>query len=298
MSNVQPLFSNSDAPGPATGERLSRDEARRLGRIRAEEKRKKAEQEAAQSAQAPVTRPGREHDVEDGTGQYKMVLIDDLAEDPDNPRKVMRDVAALAENIKTNGMLQPIVARITQDGKLVIRYGHRRYRAARMLNWQRVPVIIRYGIKDPDALADQLAENVARAAMDPMDEARALRAFMRKHALATYQQAADKLGLSVTWVSNRANLISLSEQDQERVSEGKLTITEAVQKSRRTRQITRTPRTSTPQHFSDEHSLASRARARCRKGTRGHTPLIGGVACGECWEAIIRIDAIMSVNNR
>jgi ParB/RepB/Spo0J family partition protein len=272
----------------------------------------------------PPVPTGRERDLIDGTAVYKMVHLDDITEDPDNPRKIYRNIDELAESLKKNGLLEPISCRIDQDGKLWLMYGHRRLRAAKRANWKTIPTIIRYGVKDASILARQLVENSQRSGLDPMEEAVAIRRYMREQKMGTYAECAASLGHSLGWVTTRVALLDLDEDDQNKISSGELTLMEGAKIARRNTGNTRVSRkmreeggmtdannatgktasmptawtpsyaTKNPPHFSDEHFLAGRARSRCSAAAKAgdvHKPMIGGVACGSCWEVVIRLDA-------
>jgi ParB/RepB/Spo0J family partition protein len=302
-----------------------RDRARAIGRIRkAREKAtagltgaaKVLPQAAADEAQVQELaskaaqvlggslRPGH---MIDGTTEYRLVPIDDIKPDPTQPRKTFRMIGELAQSIEQEGLGQPIVLRVSADDQLVIMYGERRWRAMRQLKWAHVPALIRHGVKDTSVKAKQLIENVQREDMDPMEEAEAIRAFMHERKIATYAEAATILGKSLPWVTGRIALLDLTKEDRQRVSSGELKLLEAVALSRRQSGKARAPRrlsTTTDEgeddarpslstgHFSDSHPLAPRARARCRTGDpKSHRPKVGGVACGGCWEVVIRLDA-------
>jgi ParB family chromosome partitioning protein len=258
----------------------------------------------------PKRRAGREHDLLDGTAEYVMVPIGDLKEDPDNPRKIYRNIAELGQNLKEHGLLQPVVARVDKDGNLIIMWGHRRVRAAKGIGWTHIRTIIRYGVQDSSVLAGQLIENSLREDVDPMDEARAVRRWMRQEKISTQLEAAQRLGHSLTWVSNRLMLLNLDQQQADAVSGGTLGIVAAAKIARQATGNTRTSRgsngSSAPNgnkysltrdpvilpYFSSAHALASTARARCKALSHGLAkPKIGAVACGECWEDAIRNDA-------
>jgi ParB family chromosome partitioning protein len=77
----------------------------------------------------------------------------------------------LAGSIKEHGLIQPITLRHVKDGKLFeIVAGERRFRACKLLGWQTIPAIVT-DLKDEDASAVTLAENIARKSLDPIDEA-------------------------------------------------------------------------------------------------------------------------------
>jgi ParB family chromosome partitioning protein len=324
-----PAFSSVEKAAPAPKELSDRERARAEGRRRKKEQEEQALKEAAAKVDAggveaqplvplgPV-RKGRERDLLDGKAEYKLVPINDLHPDPDQPRKTFRDIHLLAANLKEMGMLQPIVARIGPDNKLIIFMGERRWKAAQVAGWTHVPVIIRYGVQDTGILARQLMENAHRDDMDPIDEARAIRRIMRDEKIATHDQAAKRLGHSQPWVSTRLALLNLDEDTQAEVSSGALGVTAAAARGRAAAGVTRsssrsstsaygsstwspsrtpsyTPASRTLPHFSEDHFLAGRARSRCVAQSRAnddHTGLkIGGIACGSCWEVVIRQDA-------
>jgi hypothetical protein len=121
---------------------------------------------------------------------------------------------------------------------------------------------------------------------------------MLENRIATYQECADRLGTSLAWVAGRIALLDLDQKDQEKVSERKLPLMDAIKKARIKSGKTRVSRIQRegrePEHFSDEHLLAGRARSRCNAGRNSgetHKPVIGNVACGYCWEMVIRADA-------
>lgn len=254
----------------------------------------------------PARRGPRSRDLVDGKSELVLVPIGDLRDDPENPRKTFRNIMELAASMKVEGLLQPIVCRKDIDGTLIIMWGHRRVRAARILqkdpdvaaSWTHVHVIIRYGVKTGSILAKQLIENKHRDDLDPIEEARGIRYYMLERRIATYQECADKLGTSLAWVAGRVALLDLDQTDQEKVSAREIPLMDAIKKARiksgktRVSKIQREGRE--PDHFSDEHFLAGRARSRCNAGRNAgetHRPVLGNVACGACWETVIRSDA-------
>ena len=78
----------------------------------------------------------------------------------------------LAASIKEHGLIQPITLRHAKDGKQYeIVAGERRFRACKLLGWRTIPAIVTDLLKDEDASAITLAENIARKSLDPIDEA-------------------------------------------------------------------------------------------------------------------------------
>ena len=134
-----------------------------------------------------------------------------LIESPTNPRKTFDEGALqeLADNIKANGILQPIVARpVTYSTGFEIVFGHRRFRAAQLAELDQVPVIVR-AMTDEHVLIAQLSENMARADVHPIEEADAFERLIRDHGF-TIEQLMEQTGKSRTAVYNRLKLASLS----------------------------------------------------------------------------------------
>ena len=140
-----------------------------------------------------------------------LVPISLLIESPTNPRKTFDegDLQELADNIKANGILQPIVARpVTHSTGFEIVFGHRRFRAAQLADLDQVPVIVR-AMTDEHVLIAQLSENMARADVHPIEEADAFDRLIRDHGY-TIEQLMEQTGKSRTAVYNRLKLASLT----------------------------------------------------------------------------------------
>jgi ParB family chromosome partitioning protein len=131
------------------------------------------------------------------------------------PRMDMRaeTLSALAESIKAQGVVQPIVVRPIgePDERGVQRYeiiaGERRWRAAQQAGLADIPAVIRR-VPDEAAIAMALIENIQREDLNPLEEARALERLISEFGL-THQQAADAVGRSRAAVSNLLRLLEL-----------------------------------------------------------------------------------------
>lgn len=286
------------------------EKARAKSRQQAEAERQKFLAEAAAEAAngaapaknptpppGPVIRKGRERDLLDGKAEYKLVPINDIKRDPNQPRKIFRNIEALAISIKQRGLKQPIHVRPDPDGEgLILLYGERRWRACIKAGMLHVPTIIQYGVTSGEILADQLTENFHRENMDHVEEGMAIREYMKQNRISTYAEAATRLGLSLSTVTNKIALLDLDQEDQDRVTTGELSLLAGVAKARaksgKTRRTFNGAQRVLP-HFTDDHRLAGRARSRCNAATKTqpHGPKVGGVACGACWEVVIRLDA-------
>lgn len=217
--------------------------------------------------------------------------------DPENVRgRNMPDIEELADSIKEAGLLQPIVVRRTSSGQLIVVAGHRRLAAVKHLRWAKIPVIINADMRPDEVLAAMLIENGQRADLDPIEEARGLhrlRAQMGGDEACSEVELARRIGRSLAYVNGRLLLLNLSAEDQQAVREGRFGVTAATQRGRmnsgrlRNGAVGRVPGGL---HLSSGHDLADRARSRCTRLQHSKGKSVGGIACGECWESVIRAD--------
>ncbi len=148
--------------------------------------------------------------------QLAKLPLDVLQRGRYQPRVDMRTetLAELADSIKSQGVVQPIVVRAlgAADGGEAQRYeiiaGERRWRAAQMAGLTEIPAVIRH-IPDEAAIAVALIENIQRENLNPLEEARALTRLISEFGL-THQQVADAIGRSRAGVSNMLRLLELA----------------------------------------------------------------------------------------
>ncbi|TAL63031.1 MAG: ParB/RepB/Spo0J family partition protein, partial [Legionella sp.] len=126
------------------------------------------------------------------------------------PRGEMEEapLMELADSIKKQGLLQPLLVRELDDGRYEIIAGERRWRASQMAGLTEVPVIVKQ-VDDETAMAMALVENLQREDLNAMDQARAMYRLTNEFSL-THQQVAELLCKSRTAVSNFLRLMSLS----------------------------------------------------------------------------------------
>ena len=144
------------------------------------------------------------------------------------PRLDMRpeSLQELADSIKAQGVVQPIVVRplATQKSGEPIRYeiiaGERRWRAAQMAGLHDLPAVVRI-VPDEAAVAMSLIENIQRENQNPLEEARALDRLIREFDV-THQQAADAVGRSRAAVSNLLRLLELADEVKQLVEHRQL----------------------------------------------------------------------------
>ncbi len=138
------------------------------------------------------------------------------------PRRDMhpQSLEELAQSIKAQGVMQPIVVRPIGKGRYEIIAGERRWRATQQAGLDKIPALVR-DIPDETAIALALIENIQREDLNPIEEAMALQRLQQEFEL-TQQQVADAVGKSRTAVTNLLRLISLPEDVKVMLSHGDL----------------------------------------------------------------------------
>jgi len=141
----------------------------------------------------------------------RRIRVDDLQPGKYQPRSAIDPAALteLADSIRAQGVIQPIVAREVADGRFEIIAGERRWRAAREAGLAEVPVVLR-DVDDRAVIAMALIENIQREDLNPLEEALALSRLIDEFSL-THQNAAEAVGRSRAAVSNLLRLLELPE---------------------------------------------------------------------------------------
>ncbi len=135
--------------------------------------------------------------------------VDQLQPGKYQPRRDMDEgkLAELAESIKAQGIIQPILVRQVEGGNYEIIAGERRWRASRLAGLDVVPVVVRE-LEDRTVIAMALIENIQREDLNPLEEAEALARLVSEFTL-THAEAAQAVGRSRASVSNLLRLIDL-----------------------------------------------------------------------------------------
>lgn len=138
------------------------------------------------------------------------------------PRTNMDQVALaeLAESIKAQGVMQPILVRPISDDRFEIIAGERRWRAAQLAGLTEVPALIRK-VADESALAMSLIENIQRENLNPLEEAMGIQRLINEFGM-THQTAGEALGNSRSTISNLLRLLNLSAPVQDLMMQGKI----------------------------------------------------------------------------
>ena len=129
-------------------------------------------------------------------------------------------LAELADSIKAQGLMQPILARSVSGGKYEIIAGERRWRASQLAGLKEVPVLVR-DVPDEMALKMALIENIQREDLNPLEEAHGLHRLINEFAM-THQGVAESVGRSRAAVTNMLRLLNLAKPVQSLMMEGQM----------------------------------------------------------------------------
>lgn len=139
------------------------------------------------------------------------------------PRKVFdqTEIQELAQTISEHGLLQPIVVREFQPGEYEIIAGERRFRAVKLLQWEKIPAIVEK-MTDAESASLALIENLQRAQLSPVEEAQAYKQLMEFNHL-TQAALAKGMGKSQSFVANKLRLLKLIKPVQNAILDGRIT---------------------------------------------------------------------------
>ncbi len=155
-------------------------------------------------------------------GELRMLAVGKLKPGKYQPRTQM-DAAALqelADSIRVQGLMQPILVRELEAGGFEIIAGERRWRAAQLANLTEVPVLVRE-VADDAVAAMALIENIQREDLNPLEEATGIKRLIDEFGM-THQTAASAVGRSRTAVSNLLRLLNLGKSTQIMLMDGRL----------------------------------------------------------------------------
>ena len=157
-----------------------------------------------------------------GEGGYVTLSVHKIQRGRYQPRRDLAPEALedLANSIKAQGVMQPIVVRPVDDSRYEIIAGERRWRASQMAGLDEIPVVIR-DVPDEAAIAMALIENIQREDLNPMEEAIALQRLQDEFEL-TQQEVADAVGKSRSAVANLLRLMKLTDEVRTLLEHGDL----------------------------------------------------------------------------
>jgi ParB family chromosome partitioning protein len=154
---------------------------------------------------------------------FQQISMDAIEPNPYQPRMVwdQQELADLAESIKTNGVIQPIIVRPAGLGYQLIA-GERRFRAAQLAGLTTIPSLVRTA-SDEQLLELALVENIHRTNLNPVERAKAYQNYLNTFSL-TQAQAAQRLGEDRSVIANYLRILELPNEIKQMLIEGQLTM--------------------------------------------------------------------------
>jgi ParB family chromosome partitioning protein len=155
-------------------------------------------------------------------GKPREIPLDKLDRNPFQTRTQMNEelLAELAASITANGVVQPVLVRPLANGRFQLIAGERRWRASELAGKKTIPAILRQ-VSDEQAMEITIVENLQRADLNPMEQARAFERLSREFHM-TQEQMAQRTGKDRATVANFLRLLKLPASVQERVEAGEL----------------------------------------------------------------------------
>ena len=179
-----------------------------------------------ESLLGPAVKDTTDGGDQDASGAPTVLKLTEMVAGMYQPRTRMDEGALyeLAESIKAQGIMQPILVRLLKDGpnkeKYEIIAGERRFRAAQLAGLQSVPVLVR-DVPNEAAAAMALIENIQREDLNPLEEAHGLERLVKEFGL-SHEQAAQAVGRSRSAASNLLRLLNLTKPVQDLLMAGDL----------------------------------------------------------------------------
>ena len=163
-----------------------------------------------------------EQPVEQATQGDLEVDIDSVVPNPDQPRTNFKkeDLEELANSIKKNGLLQPILVRPVGDAYQIIA-GERRWQACKSLGMKKVPIRVK-DVDDDETIVLALVENIQRSDLNPIEEAYGYRRMMERGKM-TQSEVAQAVSKGRSTIANALRLLELPEDAQQLLFEEKIT---------------------------------------------------------------------------
>ena len=158
-----------------------------------------------------------------GDGGILRVALGRIEPNPDQPRKTFAEasIGELADSIRRNGLIQPIIVERLEEGRYRIVAGERRWRAAQVAALKEIPVIVR-SFSAEKRLEIALIENVQREDLNPVEEAEAYRGIMELTGC-TQEEVADNVGKSRPAIANALRLLKLGPSPLAALRDGSIT---------------------------------------------------------------------------
>ena len=168
------------------------------------------------SALVPASAPVQEGVREIGIGE--------IIPNRYQPRQTFRPEAlsSLAESLKSHGLIQPIVVRKGEDGRFELIAGERRWRAAQMAGFAKIPAVVKE-VHDRELMEWALLENIQREDLNPLEKAQAYARLVSEFSM-TQEAIAARMGIDRSSVANLLRLLQLPKELWGALAEGELTL--------------------------------------------------------------------------
>mgnify|MGYP002603952724 FL=1 len=165
-----------------------------------------------------ILEPKKGKDKNDDNG-YSLIDINLIKSNESQPRKLFDDekIMELAESIKSNGIIQPLILRKDKDDYIIVA-GERRWRAAKYIGIKEIPAVI-MDLTEKQILEISLIENIQREDLNSIEEAIAYKKLITDFDL-TQEQLSKRIGKSRVAITNTMRLLNLSEDVQQYIIEG------------------------------------------------------------------------------
>ncbi|MDY2962796.1 ParB/RepB/Spo0J family partition protein [Streptococcus dysgalactiae] len=154
------------------------------------------------------------------TELLKSIPIEDIVANPYQPRLQFnqKELEDLANSIKANGLIQPIIVRKSDIFGYELVAGERRFKASKMAGLTKVPAIVK-NMSSLESMQQAIVENLQRADLNPIEEAKAYQLLIEKNQM-THEEVAKYMGKSRPYISNTLRLLQLPQTISKAVEEG------------------------------------------------------------------------------
>ena len=179
------------------------------------------------AAAAPVPVPVPEPKVDGEAGKPMEIPVGEIDRNPYQTRLVFDEklLAELAESIAANGVVQPILVRPLANGRFQLIAGERRWLASQRAGKTTIPAVVK-AVSDVQAMEITIVENLQRADLNPIEQARAFERLSREFGM-TQEQMAHRTGKERASIGNYLRLLKLPQSVQDKVANGTLSYSHA-----------------------------------------------------------------------
>jgi ParB family chromosome partitioning protein len=157
-----------------------------------------------------------------GSMNQPQVALETIDPNPHQPRKSFDEdeIASMADSIRSNGVLQPLVVR-KQGDRFQLIAGERRLRAARVAGLESVPIRV-VDFNDQQVMEASLVENIQRSDLNPIEKALGFKDYLERFHM-THDELAHRLGLARATITNLIGLLELPQEVQDEIRRGQIT---------------------------------------------------------------------------